>query len=119
MTAAHNSRIEAQKEAAILRSLAEAVVSPVVAGRKSRKSISPRRKTDWLKITDVIASTPPVMRLLDAEDIAANWRNECKFAGIGSGLLGWIIWNWAFPLLLELAKLWVESLRNTDKISER
>ena len=35
MTAAHNSRIEAQKEAAILRSLAEAVVSPVVAGRKS------------------------------------------------------------------------------------
>lgn len=119
MTAAHNSRIEAQKEAAVLRSLAESVASPVVAGRKSRKSLSVRQKSDWLKITDAIATTPPVMRMLDPDDIAETWRSDCKFIGIGSGLFGWLLWHWAFPLLLELAKLWIRSQQTADKLSER
>jgi hypothetical protein len=52
-----------------------------------------------------------VAQLLSAEMLADLWKKQCKAAGIGTGLLGWFVWNWAFPLLLEVAKLWIESRR--------
>jgi hypothetical protein len=112
MTAAFDSRVEALKEAAVLRSLADQVASPVVAGRKSRKALTGKQRGQWSQITEQVVTWPAVAQLLPAEMLADLWRKQCRTAGIGAGLFGWIIWNWAFPLLLELAKLWIESRQN-------
>jgi hypothetical protein len=109
MTAAHDDRSEALKEAAVLRSLAEAVASPVVAGRKSRKALTVKQRGQWDAITDQVVTWPAVAQLLPENVLADLWKKQCKTAGIGAGLFGWIVWRWAFPLLLELAKLWIES----------
>lgn len=111
MTAAHDNRAEAMKEAAVLRSLADAVASPVVAGRKSRKALSANQRWQWQRIADRVVSGGVKMDELKPMTLATAWQKECKFAGIGAGLFGWLVWNWAFPLLLELAKLWIESRR--------
>ena len=119
MTAAHDSRVEALKEAAVLRSLADQVASPVVAGRKSRRGLSVKKRNQWNAITDrVVTFTHGGMANLTPEYLAEAWQRECRFAGIGAGLLGWLLWKWAFPLLVELAKLWIES-RNQGRISDR
>jgi hypothetical protein len=109
MTAAHDKRSEALKEAAVLRSLADAVASPVVAGRKSRKALTGKQRGQWSRITDEVVTWPAVAQLLPPDVIADLWKKQCKTAGIGTGLFGWIVWNWAFPLLLELARMWIES----------
>lgn len=119
MTAAHDNRSEALKEAAVLRSLADAVASPVVAGRKSRRALTAKQRGQWSQIADrVVTFTHGGMATLTPKYLAEAWQRECKFAGIGAGLLGWFVWNWAFPLLLELAKLWIES-RSQGRVSER
>jgi len=118
MTAAHDNRSEALKEAAVLRSLADAVASPVVAGRKSRKGLTGRQRSEWTAITNQVVTWPAVSKEFGAEVLARAWKNDCKAIGIGTGLFGWFLWNWAFPLLLELAKLWIES-RNQGRVSER
>jgi hypothetical protein len=118
MTAAHDNRSEALKEAAVLRSLAGIVVAPVVAGRKSRKPLTGKQRSEWNAITDQVVTWPTVAQLLPAEVLADLWKKQCKTAGIGTGLLGWLLWKWAFPLLLELAKLWIES-RRQGQDSER
>jgi hypothetical protein len=109
MTAAHDNRAEAMKEAAVLRSLAEAVASPVVAGRKSRKALTGKQRGQWSRITDEVVTWPAVAQWLPPDVIADLWKKQCKTAGIGTGLFGWLVWNWAFPLLLELARMWIES----------
>ena len=119
MTAAHDNRSEVLKEAAILRSLADQVASPVVAGRKSRRGLTPKQRGQWSRITEQVVTWPSVAKTLPPDMLADLWKKECKAIGIGTGLLGWLLWNWAFPLLLELAKLWIESKRAADKISER
>ena len=120
MTAAHDSRAEALKEAAVLRSLADAVASPVVAGRKSRKGLTVKQRSLWQSITDRIVTWPAPInsKPSDAKTLAAFWKEDCKSVGIGAGLFGWFLWNWAFPLLLELAKLWIES-RQQGRVSDR
>ena len=107
MTAAHDNRAEAIKEAAVLRSLADAVASPVVAGRKSRKGLTSKQRSDWSRITDIVLANP--VPVSTSRGTAEWWKADCKAAGIGAGLFGWLVWNWAFPLLIELAKLWIES----------
>lgn len=116
MTAAHDSRAEALKEAAVLRSLADAVVSPVVAGRKSRKGLTAKQKSDWNRITEIVLANP--VPVSTSQGTAEWWKADCKAAGIGVGIFGWFIWNWAFPLLIELAKLWIES-RQQGRVSDR
>lgn len=107
------------KETAALRSLADQVASPVVAGRKSRKGLSVKQRSQWSQITDsVVAFTHGGMAILTPKALAESWERQCKFAGIGTGIFGWFLWNWAFPLLLELAKLWIES-RNQGRVSDR
>lgn len=119
MTAAFDSRAEALKEAAVLRLLADQVASPVVAGRKSRKALSANQKRQWERITNsVVAFSGTELSTLPSGTIAEAWKRECKFAGIGAGLFGWFLWNWAFPLLIELAKLWIES-RQQGRVSDR
>ena len=119
MTVAYDSRIEALKEAAALRSLADQVASPVVAGRKSRKALSGKQRLQWTAITNQVVTWPSVAKELGPTALAKAWKHDCQAVGIGTGLLGWLVWNWAFPLLLELARLWIESNRTADKISER
>jgi hypothetical protein len=116
MTAVHDSRAEALKEAAVLRSLADAVVSPVVAGRKSRKGLTAKQKSDWSRITEIVLATP--VPVSTSQGTAEWWKADCKAAGIGAGIFGWFLWNWAFPLLIELAKLWIES-RQQGRVSDR
>jgi hypothetical protein len=116
MTAAHDKRSEALKEAAVLRSLADAVASPVVAGRKSRRALTGKQRGQWQKIVEVVMKNP--VPVSTSQGTADWWRADCKAMGIGTGLFGWFLWNWAFPLLLELAKLWIES-RNQGRVSER
>ena len=121
MTAAHDSRAEALKEAAVLRSLADQVASPVVAGRKSRKALTAKQKESWAKFTDCVVMMESCFVVTGKENperLANTWKDLCKFAGIGTGILGWFLWNWAFPLLIELAKLWIES-RQQGRVSER
>lgn len=107
MTAAHDNRAEALKEAAGLRSLAEQVASPVVAGRRSRRALSGKQRSEWQKIVNVVLQNP--VPVSTSQGTADWWKADCKAAGIGTGLFGWIVWNWAFPLLIELAKLWIEA----------
>ena len=118
MTAAHDSRAEAMKEAAVLRSLADQVASPVVAGRKSRKALTSKQRAQWGEITASVCGRGIKWDQKDPKTLADIWRLECRFAGIGTGILGWFLWNWAFPLLIELAKLWIES-RQQGRVSER
>ncbi len=118
MTAAFDSRAEAMKEAAALRSLADQVASPVVAGRKSRKALTGKQRSQWSQITENVCSYGIKWDQQDPKTLADVWRLECKFAAIGTGLLGWFLWNWAFPLLIELAKLWIES-RQQGRVSDR
>lgn len=107
MTAAHDSRVEAMKEAAVLRSLADQVVSPVVAGRKSRRALTGKQRSQWSQITEIVLANP--VPVSTSQGTADWWKADCKAAGIGTGLFGWFLWNWAFPLLIELAKLWIEA----------
>lgn len=119
MTAAHDDRIETLKEAAALRSLADQVASPVVAGRKSRKALSDNKRWQWNRITNrVVEFSHGGMATLTPEVLADTWQKQCKAIGVGAGLFGWLVWNWAFPLLLELAKLWIES-RQQGRVSDR
>ena len=118
MTAAHDNRSEALKEAAVLRSLAEAVASPVVAGRKSRKGLTVTQRLEWTTITNQVVTWPAVAKELGPTTLAKAWKDDCKSVGIGTGLFGWLLWKWAFPLLLELARLWIES-RKQGQDSDR
>lgn len=121
MAAALDSRIEALKEAAALRSLADQVASPVVAGRKSRKGLTEKQRKDWnLILGRVVDSEMATFGWItdNPNTIATAWKSRCKAVGIGAGLFGWLVWNWAFPLLLELAKLWIES-RQQGRVSDR
>jgi hypothetical protein len=118
MKAAHDNESEALKEAAVLRSLADAVASPVVAGRKSRMPLTAKKKSQWGQIADRVSTHGVKWAELKPMTLACAWQRECKFAGIGTGLLGWFLWNWAFPLLFELAKLWIES-RKQGQDSDR
>ncbi len=118
MTAAFDERSERQKQAAILRALADQVVSPVVAGRKSRKALTTKQRGQWERITAAIEDDAMWSFLSTGghpNALACMWKQDCKALGIGTGLFGWLVWNWAFPLLLELAKRWIESQRNTQQ----
>jgi len=103
---------EAAKNSAILRTLADQVAQPSVAGRGG-KSLSPRQRRDWAKITDVVCNTENYP-WMTPQTIAKFWKEDCRYASVGVGWLSILFWNWAFPLLVELAKRWIESQRNAQ-----
>ena len=118
MTAAFNERSERQKQATILRTLADQVASPVVAGRKSRKALSSNQRWQWQRIAAAIEDDAMWSFLStggNSQNLAYMWKRDCQAVGIGAGLFGWLVWNWAFPLLLELAQRWIESQRNAQQ----
>jgi uncharacterized membrane protein YagU involved in acid resistance len=81
--------------------------------------LTSKQRGQWNQITDHVVTWPAIAKLLPAERLADLWKKECKTARIGSGIFGWLVWQWAFPLLLELAKLWIESKQSADKISDK
>lgn len=107
MTAAHEQTYDA-KQIARFRSIAEQVTSPVASGKHAKGRLKANQRWQWNRIVDrtseyyfAIATSP--------EDLAKTWKRNCQAVGIGAGLFGWLVWNWAFPLLLELAKRWIEA----------
>lgn len=107
MTAAERQQAIA-KDAAVLRSLADMVASPVMAGKNMKGKLSHKRRVQWDGIIDRVAVDPSLYTIDEASQ-ARMWRDECKAVGIGAGLFGWLLWNWALPMLIELAKLWIDS----------
>lgn len=111
MTAAHQQRDDSAKLAARLRSLADVVGAPVTAGKNGRRTLKPRQRNEWAKITEVVVKDASGT-LASQYGLASRWKTDCQLAGIGVGwFASWVFWNWAFPMLLELAKLWIESNR--------
>ena len=110
MTAAFEQNSEA-KQAAILRSLANIVASPAISGRKG--NLDTKRQKRWQELTEsVVLSIAENDLTLSPNRLAEIWKQDAKVRGIGAGLLGWFLWNWALQMLIELAKLWIESRRN-------
>ena len=117
MTTTHQQHDEASKQAARLRSLADQVAQPAVAGKGGGKALKAKHRNDWRRITEAIL--PYQSAHYGAQHRADMWKQQCQFMGIGTGLFAnWLFWNWAFPLLLELAKLWIESNKNQGPDSE-
>ena len=119
MTTTHQQRDEASKQAARLRSLADQVVEPTVAGRKYRKALTHEKRKQWNAASCICCWSNSSATATDSKALAKTWQSECKAVGIGVGWFSWLFWNWAFPLLLELAKLWIESNKNQEQTGDR
>ena len=134
MTAAHDSRAEAMKEAAVLRSLAEAVASPVVAGHKSHRPLTDEEKKDWNKIVDVVCDNEAscgyrlTLEGFDANKLAEQWKDRAKAKRIGYTkplpIVGFVFpipgfWVLFFKLLIQLAIMYIESRNQQGRVSDR
>jgi hypothetical protein len=122
MTAAYEQQHIA-KQSARLRSMAEQVARPVVAGKRSHRALTKSELATWGQITDEITLTPIPMtfELIGANSLADMWKEDCKSAGIGYTkplpVVGWIFpipgfWLLFGKLLLQLALMWIEANRS-------
>lgn len=138
MTAAHEQQYLA-KQSARLRSMAEQVASPVVAGRKSHRVLTSKEMDTWGKIVDVVSGFPrsteaccDLYKALNqteqqaAKNLARNWEAMARTQRIGYtkplSLVGFIFpipgfWILFGKLLLQLALMWLESNRNEEQES--
>ncbi len=139
MTAAFDSRAEAMKESAALRSLADQVASPVVAGHKSHRPLNELERDDWNKIVDVIVSVPDeTVRCIafcsgvgqsketQAKNLAKKWQTMAKEKKIGYAkwpLVGFLpipgFWMLFAKLLIQLAIMYIESRNQQGRASDR
>lgn len=139
MTAAFDSRIEAMKEAAALRSLADQVASPVVAGHKSHRPLSDAEKKDWNKIVDVVVLMPQTTsaslsmfeslgqsKEVQAKNLARTWQAMARDRKIGYAkwpFVGFLpipgFWVLFFKLLIQLAMMYIESRNQQGRDSDR
>ncbi len=139
MTAAFDERIEQQKQEAILRSLADAVASPVVAGHKSHRQLNELERDDWNKIVNVIVRVPQTTaaslsmfsslgqsKEVQANNLARTWQAMARTQKIGYAkwpLVGFVpipgFWMLFFKLLIQLAMLYIESRSQQGRVSDR
>lgn len=139
MTAAHDSRVEAMKEAAALRSLAEAVASPVVAGRRSHRHLNKLEREDWNKIVDVVVMMPQTTaaslsmfaslgqsKEVQAKNLARTWQAMARTQKIGYTkwpIVGFVpipgFWMLFAKLLIQLAIMYIESRNQQGRVSEQ
>jgi hypothetical protein len=132
MTAAFDERLDQQKQAAILRSLADAVASPVVAGHKSHRQLNELERDDWRKIVDVVVMMPQTTaaslsmfsslgqsKEVQAKNLARTWQAMARTQKIGYAkwpFVGFVpipgFWVLFFKLLIQLAILYIESQRS-------
>jgi hypothetical protein len=128
---------EAAKQSARLRTLAEQVAEPAVAGRDGGKALKAKHRNDWRRITDVVCAFPctteacyetaKVTKQTDehaSKHLAGVWKSLISQNGNGIGykrvpIVGLLFpmpgfWSIFLPLLIELAKRWIESQRNAD-----
>ena len=135
MTAAFDERLEQQKQEAILRSLADAVASPVVAGHKSHRQLNELERDDWNRIVNVIVRVPQTTaaslsmfsslgqsKEVQAKNLARTWQAMARTQKIGYAKwpqVGFVpipgFWMLFFKLLIQLAILYIESQRNTQQ----
>jgi hypothetical protein len=109
MTAAFDQR-ESEKQAARLKSLAEQVGQPAVAGANGRKPLKPEHQQTWRECIEVVArDADRASRVTDKHTLAWQWREQCRSAGI---TFGWILGRILFRLLVELASRWIEANRD-------
>lgn len=122
MTAAFEQHSRA-KDAAVLKSIAEQIASPIVTGNGKRKQMNTRQQKEWRRITDCIvrrAESGLLPVSWTKEGVAREWKDACRSAGIGVTVLSWFFWNWVMPYLIELAARWIESKRMAEsRVSER
>lgn len=110
MTAAHQQRDEAAKQAARLKSIAEQIGEPTVAGANGRKPLKPKTRLKWKEVVDVVVKDAERSAgETSAQTVANQWQEQCRAAGL---TFGWLLWRVFFPMLLELAKRWLESNKN-------
>ena len=139
MTAAHDSRVEALKEAAVLRSLADAVASPVVAGHKSHRQLNDRERDDWNRIVNVVVNMPQTTarslsmfsscgqsKEVQAKNLARTWQAMARTQKIGYAdwpIVGFVpipgFWMLFAKLLIQLAIMYIESKNQQGRDSDR
>ena len=139
MTAAFDERLEQQKQEAILRSLADAVASPVVAGHKSHRQLNELERDDWNRIVNVIVRVPQTTaaslsmfsslgqsKEVQANNLARTWQAMARTQKIGYAkwpLVGFVpipgFWMLFFKLLIQLAMLYIESRSQQGRVSDR
>lgn len=84
------------------------------------ETLEGKRKSKWEQIEKEITSGTMVsIRLCGCQyespkELASVWVRDCKTAGIS---IGWFVMRWLFPLLLELAKRWIEANRTQESES--
>lgn len=91
----------------------------VLVCESSGSTFSESKAETWGGIVDEVSEAGSEQDVfLTPESLASDWKKQCVSNGIGSGILGWLfIWKWAFPLLLELACLWIDYLRKEKERS--
>jgi hypothetical protein len=110
MTAAFEHRSESR--IAHLKSLAEEVGQPVVAGANGRRPLKPEHRNVWREVVEVVSQDADRSAgETDKHTLAWQWRNQCKSAGI---TFGWILGRILFRLLVELASRWIEANRKQE-----
>ena len=96
------------KQQALLLTLADQLTEPAVAGAVGLPPLKPRQLKDWNRVSKAVAThgetTSPSHHRL-----ACQWKKSCQSVGIGAGWLSFLFWRWVFPLLIELAKRWIEA----------
>ena len=109
MTAAYDERLMARRRSTLLDACAAA-----------RGPMNAKRRKQFDRISAVIngeehqrflAATPDVVTMLYPDTLAQLWQQECKAAGIGTGVLSWFFWNFFLPVLIKIAKEWLEANR--------
>jgi hypothetical protein len=130
-----DERSERQKQVAILRSLADQVASPVVAGHRSHRQLNDNERRDWKRIVDVVVAIPQTTvaslsmfaslgqsKEIQAKNLARTWQAMARTQNIGYTkwpIVGFVpipgFWMLFFRLLIQLAILYIESQRNAQQ----
>ena len=112
MTAAFEQCDDAAKQIARLKSIAEQVGEPAVAGANGRKALKPEHRNVWRDVIEVVSQDADrAATVKDKHTLAWQWREQCRSAGI---TFGWVLGRILFRLLVELASRWIEANRNQE-----
>lgn len=105
MTAAHEHRISDRRRLR-LQSLCEV----------RRQKMPKKRQQQWWAIQGVICGcsqqhmfSAPVTLHFRAESLVEKWKRDCESVGIGTGWLAFLFWRFFLPILIQLAKEWLEA----------
>lgn len=121
MTAAHEQRISERRRLRLQSLCTE-------FGKRKKLRDNPKRQQQWDEITkavqtvgtsflaeDCMESSVRINGLHEtAETMADDWRDDCRAVGIGVGFWSFLFWRFFLPLLIQLAKEWLQE----DQVDE-